>query len=139
MKKVKRLACVGIVLCMIMCTSLGMSTSPMNVNEPPINSETFVTRATGKFSMSVPANTLRKADTSFPMESGETVTINAVYSPSSAEMEFGLIGPDGRFHYFTVNNGSIQKTIKITTRGNYTLAVKNNSAKEVDVSGYVNF
>ncbi len=139
MKKVKRLACVGIVLCMIMCTSLGMSTSAMNVNEPPINSETFVTRATGKFSMSVPANTLRKADTSFPMESGETVTINAVYSPSSAEMEFGLIGPDGRFHYFTVNNGSIQKTIKITTRGNYTLAVKNNSAKEVDVSGYVNF
>lgn len=139
MKKVKRLACVGIVLCMIMCTSLGMSTSAMNVNEPPINSETFVTRATGKFSMSVPANTLRKADTSFPMESGETVTINAVYSPSSAEMEFGLIGPDGRFYYFTVNNGSIQKTIKITTRGNYTLAVKNNSAKEVDVSGYVNF
>lgn len=139
MKKIKRLACVGIVLCMLMCSSLGMTISAMDVNEPPRNSETFVTRATGKFSMSVPANTLRKANTSFPMESGETVTINAVYSPSSAQMEFGLIGPDGRFHYFTVSSGSIQRTIKITTRGNYTFAVRNKSRNIVDVSGYINF
>lgn len=139
MKKIKRLVvCVCMALLVVMNVTLGMTASASEVNIIG-SSEMIVTRATGKFSMSVPANTLRKADTSFPMESGETVTINAVYSPSSAKMEFGLIGPDGRFHYFTVSNGSIQRTIKITTRGNYTLAVKNNSAKEVDVSGYVNF
>ena len=125
-------------LLVVMNVTLGMTASASEVNIIG-SSEMIVTRATGKFSMSVPANKLRKADTSFPMESGETVTINAVYSPSSAKMQFGLIGPDGRFHYFTISNGSIQRTIKITTRGNYTLAVKNNSAKEVDVSGYVNF
>lgn len=47
--------------------------------------------------------------------------------------------PEGRGFTALFGNGSIQRTIKITTRGNYTLAVKNNSAKEVDVSGYVNF
>ena len=72
-------------LLVVMNVTLGMTASASEVNIIG-SSEMIVTRATGKFSMSVPANTLRKADTSFPMESGETVTINAVYSPASAKM-----------------------------------------------------
>lgn len=137
MKLTKKMLCIWFAIFVV--TSFGSITASATEVSTLVGREVTVARATGKFSMSVPANTLRKADTSFPMESGETVTINAVYSPISAEMEFGLIGPDGRFHYFTVSNGSIQRTIKITTRGNYTFAVRNNSGKSVDVSGYINF
>lgn len=75
---------------------------------------------------------------SFPLEAGETVRINASYSPD-ASVDFGLIDSDGRFHYLNVTNGSIDKTIRIEERGNYTFAARNNSSKTVSVSGYVSY
>lgn len=95
--------------------------------------------ATGQFNMDIPGETLFKASTSFPLEVGETVTIKASYSPFSANVDFGLITPDGYFYCFTVTNGSIDKTIKITERGNYTFAIQNNSSAAISVSGYVNY
>lgn len=61
------------------------------------NSNVIVTRATGWFSMSVPAHTIRQADSSFPMEYNETITISATYTPSNASVDFWLYGPDGVF------------------------------------------
>ena len=58
-----------------------------------------IARATGRFSMDVSANTIRKASSSFPLEVGEVVTIKASYSPFSANVDFGLIAPNGRFYY----------------------------------------
>lgn len=52
-------------------------------------------RASGKFDFDIPAKTLMKASSSFPMEYGETVTITASYTPASASMDFGLIDSDG--------------------------------------------
>lgn len=51
-------------------------------------------RASGKFDFDIPAKTLMKASSSFPMEYGETVTITASYTPASASMDFGLIDSD---------------------------------------------
>ena len=73
------------------------------------------------------------------MEAGETVTIKASYSPFSADMDFGLIAPNGRFYYVSVNDGSVDQTIEITQRGEYVLAIRNNASYSVNVSGYVNY
>lgn len=96
-------------------------------------------RASGKFEMDVPGNTLVRAKTSFPLEAGEQVTIKASYSPFDADVDFGLITADGIFHFLSVDNGSFDQTIIVSKRGNYTFAVRNNSSEEISVSGYVNY
>lgn len=63
--------------------------------------EVGITRASGKFSMDIPGNTAKEAESSFPLEVGERVTIKASYSPFSASVDFGLIAPDGLFYYVT--------------------------------------
>ena len=37
-----------------------------------------------------------------PLEAQETVTINALCSPSTSSMDFGLIAPDGYFYFQNV-------------------------------------
>lgn len=46
-------------------------------------------RASGFFNMDIPTETLVSANSTFSLEVGETVTINAVYSPTSAKADFG--------------------------------------------------
>ena len=101
--------------------------------------ELSLERASGSFNMTVPAKSILRADKSFPLEAGETVTIKATYSPFSASVDFGLVDSDGIFHYLRASGGTFDKTIKIEERGNYTFAVRNNSSSSVSVSGYVNY
>ena len=102
--------------------------------------QTFsMARASGRFSLDVPGNVMFEADSSFPLNAGETVTIEANYSPWSASVDFGLIAPDGLFYPVRGQNGSINKTIEIVERGNYTFAIRNNSSVEISVSGFVNY
>lgn len=96
-------------------------------------------RASGKFEMDIPGHKLVKAKTSFPLEAGEQVTIKASYSPFDANVDFGLITEDGVFHFLSVDSGSFDRTITVSERGNYTFAVRNNSSKTINVSGYVNY
>lgn len=79
------------------------------------------------------------ANSSFPLEVGETVTIKASYTPFSASVDFGLIAPDGYFYYINVSDGSFDETIEVDQRGNYTLAIRNNSGDAVSVTGFVNY
>lgn len=95
--------------------------------------------ASGSFNMSVSPNGRSQADKTFPLEAGETVRIYATYSPDDASVDFGLIDPNGIFHYFNVTDGTIDKTIEIAERGNYRLAVNNNSGKTVKISGFVKY
>lgn len=120
---------------------LGCGTSSVGAKDIPDspNFDIIVARATGRFSMSISAHTIRSADTPFPLESGETVTISATYTPSNASVDFGLYGPDGVFRYIPINNGVISRTIRIEQRGNYTFAIRNNSSQPIHVSGYVNY
>lgn len=78
-------------------------------------------RAMGQFDFELPPKTLMKANSSFPMERGETVKITASYSPESASVDFGLIDSDGIFYPIRANDGSIKKTIKIDLKGTYGL------------------
>lgn len=122
--KLRRAFCAVMVCVMVLCC-FGVSAQATS-------------QATGKFSMDVPANTTMQANTSFPLESGETVRINASYTPD-ASVNFGLIDEDGIFHFLTVTNGSINKTILISERGYYTFAVRNNASVVISVSGYVTY
>lgn len=101
--------------------------------------DTVIERATGPINMSIPANAKLRADTSIPMEVGDVVTINASYSPRTASVDFGLVGPDGKFHFINVRNGSINRGIQVDQRGNYTLQIRNNSENSIRVSGFVSY
>lgn len=105
----------------------------------PYNEDFLTVRATGKFDMEVPGNSAVKADSSFPLEVGEVVTIKATYSPFSASVDFGVIAPDGLFYGLNTTTGSFDKAIKVNQRGHYYFAVRNNSSETISVSGYVNY
>jgi hypothetical protein len=127
----------SLLLVLLVCVS-NFSMSAMAVGVDP-QVEAVAVRATGRFNMDVPGGTIVKANSSFPLEAGETVTIKASYTPFSASVDFGLIASDGYFYYINVTNGSFDETIKVDKRGNYTFAVMNNASKTISVSGYVNY
>ncbi len=140
MKVGKVLSCflVGVML----AGSVGGSASAAEVKQGVLTEQVIemeMERASGSFNMTVPAKSTLKADKSFPLEAGETVTIKATYSPFSASVDFGLVDPDGIFHYLRGSNGTFDKTIKVDKRGNYLFAVRNNSSGSVSVSGFVNY
>lgn len=100
---------------------------------------TSVSRASGSFDVSVAAHARAKGDTDFPLAAGETVRIYATYSPESASVDFGLVDPDGVFHYVSAENGSVDTTFEIPESGNYRLGIKNNSGQTIKVSGFVRY
>nr|WP_317325244.1 hypothetical protein [uncultured Flavonifractor sp.] len=97
------------------------------------------TRATGKFSIEIPANTVAEAGTSFPLEAGEAVSIHAVYTPRTASVSFGLVAPDGYLYSIIASDGDFDKTITVDQKGYYTLAIRNRSLNTVNASGYINY
>ena len=100
--------------------------------------ETMV-RATGSINSDVPANKTAVSGKKFPLEVGETVTINCSYSPASASVDFGVIAPDGYFYFLNVKGGSINQSMMVSQRGDYSMAIRNNSSSVVKVVGFVNY
>lgn len=94
-------------------------------------------RATNKFNWNVQPGTTSKASTAFSLESGETVEINCTFSPQKADVDFGLIAPNGRFYYAAGDDGNFKMTIQVKETGEYYLAVRNNSNEIVEVMGFV--
>lgn len=134
--KLRQILCMMLVFAMV-CI-LELNTSAFESYERD-SLEVSVARASGRFSMEVLGNTTVKANSSFPLEAGETVTIKASYSPFSASVDFGLIAPDGLFYGLNTVTGSFDKAIRVNEKGYYTLAIRNNSKETVHVSGYVNY
>lgn len=134
-------------ICIVLAFMLTMGTLPVSANAAEIEETAqdnflmtvFASRATGSFNMSIAAKTKSRAENSFSLAAGETVTIKASYIPFDASVDFGLVDSDGVFHYFNITDGNIDKTILIEETGKYTLQVRNNSNGEVKVSGFVNY
>lgn len=98
-----------------------------------------VTRATKSINSDIPANKIAISGVKLPLEVGETVTINCSYSPASASMDFGVIAPDGYFYFLSVKEGSINQSIAVSQRGDYSVAIRNNSSHTVTVVGFVTY
>lgn len=113
-------------------------TGSFSMLERQINS--LVTpRASETYYVTIPARSALRASSNFSMAAGETITIDASYTPTTAELDVGLIYSDGSFHYFTVTGGRIVKTIRMEEAGTYTLAIRNNAYYAVNVSGSVTY
>ena len=110
--KIKRIVCVLLTL-LAMVSCLSISSYAAEEGQKVFS----LARATGRFNMDISGNSTVKADTSFPMEIGETVAINAVYSPQSASVDFGLLAPDGLFYPVNTTDGSFDETIEVNQRG----------------------
>ena len=136
--KMKRKRIVGVVLALAVVFSCFTvpAFAQENLREEPL---TLERRASGRFSITVKAGDVRKADTSFPLEKGDTVRIKASYAPADATVNFGLTGPDNQFYYIPVSTGAIDETIEVNQHGYYTLTVENTSDSDVTVNGYVNY
>ena len=108
--KMKRKRIVGVVLALAVVFSCFTvpAFAQENLREEPL---TLERRASGRFSITVKAGDVRKADTSFPLEKGDTVRIKASYAPADATVNFGLTGPDNKFYYIPVSTGAIDETI----------------------------
>lgn len=132
--------CFGLVLALaVMAGSLTVSAFAADNAQAPVEPSVNIERATGNFSATVSAGKSRKIGSSFLVEAGETVTFNASYTPRSASVDFGLIDSNDVFHFINVTTGSINSGIEIEERGQYTLAIRNNYSKSIDVSGYVEY
>lgn len=134
----KRKRIVGVVLALAVVFSCFTvpAFAQENLREEPL---TLERRASGRFSITVKVGDVRKADTSFPLEKGDTVRIKASYAPADATVNFGLTGPDNQFYYIPVSTGAIDETIEVNQHGYYTLTIENTSDSDVTVNGYVNY
>lgn len=138
--KLKRYFCVILTLVfLVSCMGVSVSAREQFSVEEVENSSFVLSRATGKFDIEVSANSAVKAGSSFSLEVGEVVTIKASYTPFSASVDFGVIAPDGLFYGLNTTTGSFDKAIEVNQRGQYYLAVRNNSSQTISVSGYVNY
>ena len=100
--------------------------------------EQIVPLSVAALDVEIPVGKLAKASSDFYLEAGEAVQIIVGYSPKSASMDFGLIAPDGLFHYVRTDVGNLDKTIRVNERGCYTFAMRNNSSLDtVRVQGFV--
>ena len=99
--------------------------------------DVYAGRATRYFSMGVKANGRSIVNQELSVDVGETIQINATYSPANAEIQIGVVDENGQFRFVRVTGGDVNITIRISEQGNYRLAVKNNSTNAVNISGYV--
>ena len=124
-----------ILSCMLLFGSVGVCYASEGV--APERCSSANGRATNYFSLTISPLSRIVAAERMSLEAGDTVRIRANFSPTSVNIAVGLIDSDGVFHYLTVTGGSVDVTIGIEERGEYRLAVKNNSLYALTISGYV--
>lgn len=134
--KIKKWLCL-VFVCIAILSNIIPSVGAVSEKPYSADSPEIAERSTKLFNMNVSANTCAVADSSFFMGVEQSVTISASYTPQTASVDVGLIGPDGLFYYQNTANGVIVVTFDIIERGNYTLAIRNNSSYEINVSGHV--
>lgn len=140
MKRKRSYRIVATMIAMVICFGIAVeSAGAADYKEHTLLELLTMGRASNSFEVTVPAGEIMTADTSFSMAAGESVKFHAVYEPREASVDYGLISPDGLFHPIRAEDGYIDASMKISTRGKYTFAIRNNSDVEVRTTGYVNY
>lgn len=135
----KKMICAVVVFVMVFCNASVCHAQEQTEAVAKTNTELYTARATGHFSFSVKAKGSHYIENILPLEVGNTVRIDATYSPASASIYIGLVDENGKFYYVRATNGQIDVTLGIEKRSNYHFAVVNNSANVVSISGYVSY
>lgn len=117
---------------------LGCALVSAAADEVP-SSDIVTPRVSGWLNHSLSANTITKITQALNYAKDDTVTFSGTYTPKSASVDFGIIDSNDVFHYLNCTNGSINKSIKIDTAGQYTLAIRNNASYAVTVTGTVKY
>lgn len=112
---------------------------PLSPSDFKRESIPIVSYALGILNQTMPANSIGYSSERIYLDVNEVIVLNCSYSPSSANVNFGLIAPDGLFYYVNSSNGSIHQSIQVTERGYYTIAIENMSSYTISVTGYVNY
>lgn len=134
--KARRIICL-LLSCLLVAGCLAMPAGAVATSAPEMGA--VVTRATGRFEITIPANSCMTMEDSFILDSGDIVSFDCSYTPRDASVKFGYIGPDGLFYGISGYKGSIDKGIRVNQRGSYTLAIWNESDSAVTVWGTVNY
>ena len=135
-------------LCMVMAVATILGNIGINAKAVDLSTEVFTIqeetalagmRALGTLDMSIGAKKKATSSKSFTLSSGDTVYILAEYTPKSANVDVGVVDPDGIFNYLSVSGGTINEYIQVEKGGNYKLAIRNNSSKAIQLSGTVEY
>lgn len=133
--KTRRIACF-LLSCLLVAGCLAMPAGAVVTSTPEAE---IITRATGQFEITIPANSCMTMENSFILNSKDIISYDCSYTPRDASVKFGYIGPDGLFYGLSGYKGSIDKGIRVSKPGSYTLAIWNKSDVAVTVRGSVNY
>lgn len=123
----------------LICTLI-FSCSTMFAGAAEVSSEAVVSpRITISLNHEISANTIVPVNDWFYLRSGDTIKYDCTYTPKSASVDFGCIDADGVFYYLNCTSGSISKSIEANQRGQYMLAIRNNSSRSIIVTGSVKY
>ena len=130
--RTKRICCKGLII-LILVASLCINTWAI----PPETFDLIETRATGTFTIRIDPHSTTRANSSFPLATGETMRIDVIFTPEDVDLDFGLVAPNGKFYFLSTTGGDINETIRVEDNGNYYLQFRNNSNVEVILTGFV--
>lgn len=103
----------------------------------PLSARSALEPKSGSFQTTVRSKKVVTIGDPLYLDKGESVTFVCTYAPKSADVDFGLLDSDGVFHHVSGSDGRIDRTIRIEEWGEYTPAVRNNSAFSVSVTGHI--
>lgn len=135
MKKAKPLCILMACLMLLACCTSGVGAAA----EDDYTAVASQFRASGRFSLSVQANSYSIASSSFSLEKNAVISIDATCAPVDADVDCGVVDENGTFYGVSAKSGTISGSIGIKASGTYTLAVVNHSSSRVDVAGIVRY
>ena len=117
---------------------LGCTAVPVGAAEIPENTIPIF-RISGQLDQTISGNSLVTTTDWFYLAANDTIKYDCAYTPKSASVDFGYIGPDSVFHYLNYTNGNIDESFKVSRSGQYILAIRNNESYSVIVTGTVKY
>ena len=118
------------------CILLNFNTYAVNSTEQEAE-EPAAASTTRNIDINVEPGKLLISDAAMPLEAGETISVRVSYTPSSADMRFGLVTVEGHFYSLPGEKGLFDLNIKISESGQYYFAIQNNSSLDVIALGFV--
>ena len=79
------------------------------------------------------------SSTRFSMANGEDISMNVIYSPMNAEIDIGIIQPDGAFRFVSGTSGQANHTFEISQSGEYAIRIRNHDEHLVTTIGFVDY